>query len=168
MKINFFLIFNLLKLFLSILHNIAIILKGKPDIIIGFGGYTSIPTLIAAKILNKKIIIHEQNAVMGKTNRMLSKIADIVAVTFPRTKFAPKNAVYTGIPLRKKKKISNFKTKKKRIFIVGGSQGAKIFSKIIPELLKNFDKSLLKKLIIVQQARDDDLEEIKKNISHLK
>mgnify|MGYP001164199277 FL=1 len=168
LQINFFLIFNLLKLFLSILDNIAIILKRKPDIIIGFGGYTSIPTLIAAKILNKKIIIHEQNAIMGKTNRVLSKIADIVAVTFPRTKFAPKNAVYTGIPLRKKKKISNFKTKKKRIFIIGGSQGAKIFSKIIPELLKNFDKSLLKKLIIVQQARDDDIEEIKKKYQTLK
>ena len=168
LKINFFLIFNLLKLFLSILDNIAIILKRKPAIIIGFGGYTSIPTLIAAKILNKKIIIHEQNAVMGKTNRMLSKIADIVAITFPKTKFAPEKAVYTGIPLRKKKKISNFKTKKKRIFVVGGSQGAKIFSKIIPELLKNFDKSLLKKLIIVQQARGDDLEEIKKKYQSLK
>jgi len=168
LQINFFLIFNLLKLFLSILDNIAIILKKKPDIIIGFGGYTSIPTLIAAKILNKKIIIHEQNAIMGKTNRILSKIANIVAVTFPRTKFAPKNSVYTGIPLRKKKKISNFKTKKKRIFIVGGSQGANIFSKIIPELLKNFDKSLLKKLIIVQQAREGDLEKIKKKYQTLK
>ena len=168
LQINFFLIFNLVKLFLSVLDNMGIILKRKPDIIIGFGGYTSIPTLIAAKILNKKIIIHEQNAIMGKTNRMLSKIADIVAVTFPNTKFAPKNAVYTGIPLRKKKKILNFKTKKKRIFIIGGSQGAKIFSKIIPEILKNFDKSLLKKLIIVQQARDDDLEEIKKKYQKLK
>lgn len=168
LKINIFLIFNLLKLFLSILDNIGIILKRKPDIIIGFGGYTSIPTIIAAKILNKKIIIHEQNAVMGKTNRILSKLADIVAITFPRTKFAPKNAIYTGIPLRKKKKISNLKTNKKRIFIVGGSQGAKIFSEIIPELLKNFDKSLLKKLIIVQQARDDDLEEIKKKYKSLK
>ena len=59
LQINFFLIFNLLKLFLSILDNITIILKRKPDIIIGFGGYTSIPTLIAAKILNKKIIVHE-------------------------------------------------------------------------------------------------------------
>ncbi len=168
LEINIFLIFNLLKLFLSILDNIRIILKRKPDIIIGFGGYTSIPTIIAAKILNKKIIIHEQNAVMGKTNRILSKLADIVAITFPRTKFAPKNAIYTGIPLRKKKKISNLKTNKKRIFIVGGSQGAKIFSEIIPELLKNFDKSLLKKLIIVQQARDDDLEEIKKKYKSLK
>ena len=132
-QINLFLIFNLIKLFFSILDNIAIILKRKPDIIIGFGGYSSIPTLVAAKILKKKIIIHEQNAVMGKTNRILSKIADIVAITFPKTKFAPNNAIYTGIPLRKKKKITNFKTKKKRIFIVGGSQGAKVFSTIIPE-----------------------------------
>lgn len=167
LQINFFLIFNLLILFLSILDNIAIILKRKPDIIIGFGGYTSIPTLLAAKILKKKIIIHEQNAIMGKTNRILSKIADIVALTFPKTKFAPKTAVYTGIPLRKKKKISRFRNKKKRIFIVGGSQGAKIFSKIIPELLKKFDKSLLKKLIIIQQARDDDIEKIKKKYRNL-
>ena len=168
LQINFFLIFNLFKLLLSILDNIRVIIQRKPDIIVGFGGYTSIPTLIAAKILKKKIIIHEQNAIMGKTNRMLSKIADIVAVTFPNTKFAPKDAVYTGIPLRKKKKISNFKTKKKRIFIVGGSQGAKIFSKIIPELLKNFDKSLLRKLIIIQQARDNDIDEIKKKYQTLK
>jgi UDP-N-acetylglucosamine--N-acetylmuramyl-(pentapeptide) pyrophosphoryl-undecaprenol N-acetylglucosamine transferase len=144
------------------------ILKKKPDIIIGFGGYSSIPTLIAAKILKKKIIIHEQNAVMGKTNRILSKIADIVAITFPKTKFAPNNAIYTGIPLRRKKKIANFKTKKKRIFIVGGSQGAKVFSTIIPESLKKLNKSLLKNLIVIQQARDDDQMEIKKKYQILK
>ena len=168
LQINFFLIFNILKLFLSILDNIGVILIRQPDVVIGFGGYTSFPTLIAAKILNKKIIIHEQNAIMGKTNRMLSKIADIVAVTFPKTKFAPKNVVFTGIPLRKKEKIINFKTKKKRIFIVGGSQGAKVFSRVIPELLENFDKSLLKKLMIIQQVRDDDLEEIKRKYQILK
>ena len=167
-QINLFLIFNLIKLFFSILDNIVIILKRKPDIVIGFGGYTSIPTLIAAKILKKKIIIHEQNAVMGKTNRILSKIADIVAITFPKTKFAPNNAIYTGIPLRKKKKITNFKTKKKRIFIVGGSQGAKVFSTIIPESLKKLNKSLLKNLIVIQQARDDDQMEIKKKYQILK
>ena len=167
-QINLFLIFNLIKLFFSILDNIAIILKRKPDIIIGFGGYSSIPTLVAAKILKKKIIIHEQNAVMGKTNRILSKIADIVAITFPKTKFAPNNAIYTGIPLRRKKKIANFKTKKKRIFIVGGSQGAKVFSTIIPESLKKLNKSLLKKLIVIQQARDDDQMEIKKKYQILK
>lgn len=167
LQVDIFLIFNLIKLFYSILDNILIILKKKPDIIIGFGGYTSIPTLIAAKILKKKIIIHEQNAIMGKTNRMLSKIADIVAVTFPKTKFAPDNAIYTGMPLRKKKKITNFKTEKKRIFIVGGSQGAKVFSRIIPESLKKFDESLLNKLIIIQQARDDDLEEVKKKYQTL-
>jgi UDP-N-acetylglucosamine--N-acetylmuramyl-(pentapeptide) pyrophosphoryl-undecaprenol N-acetylglucosamine transferase len=167
-QINFFLIFNLIKLFFSILDNIVMILKKKPDIIIGFGGYSSIPTLIAAKILKKKIIIHEQNAVMGKTNRILSKIADIVAITFPKTKFAPNNAIYTGIPLRRKKKIANFKTKKKRIFIVGGSQGAKVFSTIIPESLKKLNKSLLKNLIVIQQARDDDQMEIKKKYQILK
>ena len=168
MHINLFLIFNLIKLFFSILDNIVIILKRKPDIIIGFGGYSSIPTLIAAKILKKKIIIHEQNAIMGKTNRILSKIADIVAITFPKTKFAPNNAIYTGIPLRRKKKIKNLKTKKKRIFIVGGSQGAKVFSTIIPESLKKLNKSLLEKLIVIQQVRDNDQMEIKKKYQILK
>ncbi len=166
-QINIFLIFNLIKLLISLLDNIFIILTKRPDIVIGFGGYTSIPTLLAAKILRKKIIIHEQNAVMGKTNRLLSKISDLVTITFPNTKFAPNSSIFTGIPLRKKKNIKKLKTKKKRIFIVGGSQGAKVFSKIIPECLKQFDKNFIDRLIIIQQARNEDIFKLKKNYKSL-
>ena len=67
---------------------------------------------------------------MGKTNRMLSKIADIVAVTFPRTKFAPKNAVYTGIPLRKKKKFQILKLKRKEYLLLEEAKEQKFFLKL--------------------------------------
>ena len=126
-QINIFLIFNLIKLLISLLDNIFIILTKRPDIVIGFGGYTSIPTLLAAKILRKKIIIHEQNAVMGKTNRLLSKISDLVTITFPNTKFAPNSSIFTGIPLRKKKNIKKLKTKKKKNIYCWWKSGCKSF-----------------------------------------
>ena len=167
LKFNFFFILNLLKLILSIFQNLIIITKHKPDLVIGFGGYTSIPSLIAAKLLRKKIIIHEQNAVMGKTNRLLSKFADVVATSFTYTKYAPSSAVHTGIPLRKKGKIRKIYSTKKRIFVVGGSQGAAIFSKIVPSSLEYLSKSLIKKIVIVQQARIEDIKLLKNFYSNL-
>ena len=78
--------------------------------VVGFGGYTSIPTILAAKVLNKKILIHEQNSVMGKTNRFLSKISTKIAITYKNTIFANKSAIFSGIPIRKLK----IKKKKKK------------------------------------------------------
>jgi len=72
-------LFNSLKIIHGILRSMILILIKKPDLVVGFGGYTSIPCLLAAKLLGKKILIHEQNSVMGKTNRVLSKISDKVA-----------------------------------------------------------------------------------------
>ena len=126
-QINIFLIFNLIKLLISLLDNIFIILTKRPDIVIGFGGYTSIPTLLAAKILRKRIIIHEQNAVMGKTNRLLSKISDLVTITFPNTKFTPNSSIFTGLPLRKKGILKKLKTKKKEYLLLVGVRVQKFF-----------------------------------------
>ena len=72
--------------------------------VIGFGGYTSIFPITLAKILGIKTLIHEQNAILGKANRFLSKIGTIVAITFKKTKYSPTNSKFTGIPVRKKNK----------------------------------------------------------------
>ena len=145
----------LFKIFMGFLKSIYLIYKFKPKLIVGFGGYTSIPTILAAKFFKIKTLIHEQNALMGRTNRILSKICNKTAISFKTTKFAKKDSCYTGIPIRlfKKKKIQK---RKKRILIVGGSQGAKIFSNIIPKILSNIPQNIKKQLFIIQQVRNED------------
>ena len=156
-KINPLLPIMLAKIILGFLQSLFIFIKHKPNIVVAFGGYTSIPPILAAKILKIKILIHEQNAVMGKTNRLLSYLTKNIAITFKNTKYAKNCSIHTGIPVRPKKTTSS-KSKLKRIFVVGGSQGAKIFSKLIPKLIKNFSSSAKKKLIVVQQVREEDIE----------
>lgn len=70
----------------------------KPDIVIGVGGYVTAPVIYAAKICKVKTIIHEQNSVLGVTNRFLSKYVDAVLVSFPDTVVKAKRVVYTGNP----------------------------------------------------------------------
>lgn len=164
---NILLIINLIIILLGISQNILLFLKNRPNLVIGFGGYTSIPSIIAAKILNIKIIIHEQNAVMGRTNKLLSKISDEITISFPSTKYAPINSKFTGIPIRKKKKIKKIISRKKRILVVGGSQGAKIFSEIIPQALDKLDNSTKKKIKVIQQVRNEDFSKIKKYYNSL-
>ena len=147
----------LVKIILGFLQSLLLFIKHKPKIVVGFGGYTSIPSILAAKILKIKILIHEQNAVMGKTNRLLSYLTKNIALTFKNTKYAKNCSIHTGIPVRPKKK-ANSKSKLKRIFVVGGSQGAKIFSKLVPKLIENLSSRSKKKLIVVQQVRKEDME----------
>ena len=157
LKINPLIPIMLAKIILGFLQSLFIFIKHKPNIVVGFGGYTSIPSILAAKILKIKILIHEQNAVMGKTNRLLSYLTKNIALTFKNTKYAKNYSIHTGIPVRPKK-MSNSKSKLKRIFVVGGSQGAKIFSKLVPKLIENFSSRSKKKLIVVQQVRKEDME----------
>lgn len=102
LKIPFF----LFKILTGFLQSISLIYKFKPTLIVGFGGYTSIPTILAAKFFNIKTLIHEQNALMGRTNRILSKLCYATAISFKTTQFAKINSYFTGIPVRpfKKKK----------------------------------------------------------------
>ena len=145
LKLNFLFPISIIKNIFGFLQSILIFIKYKPDIAIGFGGYTSIPSILAAKILRIKIIIHEQNAVMGKTNRLLSYLTKNIALTFPNTIYARDHSIHTGIPVRKKQQKHIKKTKSKRIFIVGGSQGANIFSELIPKIINNFSNTSKKK-----------------------
>ncbi len=151
----FKLIIGIFKILYGIVQSVLLIKKYRPDLVVGFGGYTSIPTILAAKIFKIQTLIHEQNAVMGKTNRLLSKICNKTAISFIKTKYAQQGAIFTGIPIRlfKRKKI---KKDKKRVLVIGGSQGAKIFSKILPKILSGIKEEYLKNLLIVQQTRKED------------
>lgn len=151
----FKLILGVFKILYGTIQSVLLIKKYRPALVVGFGGYTSIPTILAAKIFNIQTLIHEQNAVMGKTNRLLSKISDKTAISFSATKYAKRDAIFTGVPIRvfKKKKI---KKDKKRVLVIGGSQGAKIFSQILPKVLIGIKEEYLKNLMIVQQSRKED------------
>lgn len=167
LSFNILFLFNLTKIFFGVIQSILILIKKRPDLVVGFGGYTCIPTIIASKILMIKVLVHEQNAVMGRTNRLLSKIVDFVAITFPNTNFAPSNSKYTGIPVRKKMMLKKIKSNKKKIFIVGGSQGANIFSEIIPQAFSFFNNQLKNKIKVIQQSRPEDIDKLCEDFKNL-
>ena len=133
-----FLIKNFLlpfKIFYSTVKSIYILIKYKPDYVIGFGGYSSGPFLLISSILNFKTAIQEQNSFPGYTNRLLSKRVKLIFVAYNNLeKFFDKNTVLNlGNPIRKySKNISqdpfnyfNLDRDKKTILVLGGSLGAK-------------------------------------------
>ncbi|MCQ2965351.1 MAG: undecaprenyldiphospho-muramoylpentapeptide beta-N-acetylglucosaminyltransferase [Alphaproteobacteria bacterium] len=153
---------------IGIVQSICIILKIKPNAVIGFGGYASFPAAFASEILDIPLIIHEQNSVLGGANRFLARQSSIIATTFPKVKKIPENikTSYTGVPVRPEILSMNSlpypkNNDKFKLLIFGGSQGAKIFSKIIPEAIKLLPIEIKENLQISQQARSDDLNELK-------
>lgn len=128
------------------LHNLArgfwesliIVIKFKPDIVVGFGSIASLPVVFWAWLFRIRTVIHEQNVIPGKANRFLAKFVDMFAVSFDRTRQllggCPENTVLTGNPLRRglirvdrDKALERFGLAKDgfTLFIVGGSQGSK-------------------------------------------
>ena len=148
------------------------LLKNRPDCVIGFGGYPSVPYVLAAQILGIKTIIHEQNAVVGKANKLLSKLANRVIMSFEKVKGLPVSSktVYIGNPTRFEDEycIPNHEKNDEDdvfgILVFGGSQGAKVFSDEITDAICNISK--LKRLSIYQQARQEDIEKIKQKYSN--
>ena len=170
-KSKWFKIKSLIKTAIGIIQCMVLLLKTRPACVVGFGGYASFPCAMAAVLLGTDLIIHEQNSVMSRPNRFLSKYVAYVATSFKKTKYAPvgRKNVQTGMPIRKAiaelydkaypklNKNGNF-----NILVLGGSQGAKIFSEIVPQAIKNLDDKSQKRINIFQQCRNDDVESVKK------
>ncbi len=145
-----------------------LLLKLKPVAVAGFGGYPTVPPLLAATRLGISTLVHESNAVLGRANRLLSKKVNKVAIGFGETKHVGDVHVsVTGNPVRPdilKASIQNYPQRtvdaKFNLLVFGGSQGAAYFSEALPEackLLKDEERKLLK---IVQQARPEDKEQL--------
>ena len=166
----FFIIISLLQISISLIKSLLIILFQKPDVIIGFGGYPSIAPILAAKICFIPSIIHEQNAIIGRGNRILSKISNILALSFVNTKKVKKikNIIFTGNPVRKEfEEIgddndikSNF-YKPFTILICGGSLGASYFATELTSIICQLPEKIRREIKIVQQVRKEDLEFVK-------
>lgn len=135
------------KLFVALIQALIILLKFKPDIVIGTGGYVSGPVLFIAAMLRKKTYIHEQNSFPGMTNRILSKYVDRVFISYHESmnKFNKKSKVkYTGNPVRKafKENIDHIKRDEKnymKILSFGGSGGAKKINDLMLEIIQEFN-----------------------------
>ncbi len=143
---NFLCLFNNFFIFWKIIYNICLIIKKwKPDIVLGFGGYISFCGIFSAWLCRVLTIIHEQNAVVGKSNRYLYYISNKVIQAFPNT-FSDSNVVTVGNPIRDELlSISNpyirlfNRTGIINILVIGGSQGSYIINDVILKVVKNIN-----------------------------
>ena len=142
--------------------------KTKPALIAGFGGYPSYPSLSAARAMGIPILIHEQNSVLGRVNRLFAAQAKFVACGFERLDKLPPGAEgvkrVVGNPVRRAIKAVRDKpypdladTGPIDILVTGGSQGARLFGEVIPAAIAALPKEVRNRITIVQQAREEQL-----------
>jgi UDP-N-acetylglucosamine--N-acetylmuramyl-(pentapeptide) pyrophosphoryl-undecaprenol N-acetylglucosamine transferase len=150
------------KLMKATLECCKIVVKTKPDLVIGFGGYVSLPAGLAAKLLVKKLVIHEQNSVVGLSNKVLSYLTKHVFTAFPNV---ISNAVVAGNPLRAEfvnvdAPEVRFKNRAGplRILIIGGSLGAKFLNEIVPAAINLIPEQ--ERPIIMHQSGVNQFDEL--------
>ncbi len=159
---------NLARLGRGFVQSLGLILRRRPDCVIGFGGYASVPVLLAAQCLRRPTLLHEQNAVIGRANRFLMRGARLVALSFKETRLAEGLAQakrrYTGNPVRAS--IAALGTRGYRmqaagepfhLLVMGGSQGARALSNLVPEAVAALSDDRRRRLAIAQQCRIEDI-----------
>ncbi|PTW58808.1 UDP-N-acetylglucosamine-N-acetylmuramylpentapeptide N-acetylglucosamine transferase [Breoghania corrubedonensis] len=158
-------------------QSLVILRRLKPRVVVGFGGYPTFPPMMAARVLGIPTILHEQNAVMGRANRMLARFVTGIAQSFAETRLAEPFAAkagHTGNPVRPAV-IEDAKTsydppsldKSFRLLVFGGSQGARFFSEMIPDALAELDPTLRQRLALVQQCRPEDIDRVRARYDEL-
>lgn len=134
-------------------------------VVVGFGGYPSAPALLAALSQGRPTLIHEQNAVLGRTNRLLAGRVRAVASAFPTLEKAPAGVTprLVGSPVRAE--IAALfdqpyvaPTDRIRVLVTGGSQGARVLSETVPQALAALPPALRDRLEVQQQSRPETLE----------
>ncbi len=148
------------------------ILRGsRPDIVVGFGGYPSLPPMLAASWLGLPTLIHEQNAVLGRANRVLAPRVGTIAASFPQTERLRAadlaRTVQTGNPVREAiialrglPYVPPNGSGPVRLLVLGGSQGARVMSDVVPAALARLSPRLRSRLRVTQQCRPEDLERV--------
>ncbi|MBF8246704.1 MAG: UDP-N-acetylglucosamine--N-acetylmuramyl-(pentapeptide) pyrophosphoryl-undecaprenol N-acetylglucosamine transferase [Rickettsia sp.] len=157
--------------FFSICKIFYISIFKKPKMLIAFGGYTMLPNVISGILYRIPIILYEANSVLGKANRFFARFAKLILITYENTKKLDKkyeSKAYLISPLVsskniKQQKISNKQEKiaseKFTILVLGGSQGAKIFSKLVTEAITNL-AAYKDEIFIFQQAKKEDVDSL--------
>ena len=150
----------------------ALLLFGRlhPAVVVGFGGYPTIPPLLAAVLRGIPTIVHEQNGVLGRANRLLARRVQTIATGFrglladdPR--FATK-VIHTGNPIRPAVVEAAATPYQRadgplRILVFGGSQGARVMADVVPPAIELVPMAVRARLTVTQQARDEDIERVR-------
>ncbi len=152
--------------------------ENRPDAVIGFGGYPAFPALLAASSLDIPTLLHEQNAVIGRVNRLLAGDAAAIGVAYDEVdRLKPRHrdkAVVIGNPVREEiARLGELpfppfdEVAPLKILVTGGSQGASILGRIVPEGLGLLAPALRRRLQIVQQCRPEDIERVRGRYAEL-
>ncbi|MBF0325409.1 MAG: undecaprenyldiphospho-muramoylpentapeptide beta-N-acetylglucosaminyltransferase [Alphaproteobacteria bacterium] len=157
---------------MGIIQARALLKRVRPDAIIGFGGYASVPTMVAATMLGLPTVLHEQNGVLGRANRLLAGRVRAIATSYATVAhldlaWAAK-VTQTGMPVRPQ--IAALRdaaypaldaASPISLLVLGGSQGARILSEVVPAALKGLPEALRSRIRISQQCRPEDLDGVR-------
>jgi UDP-N-acetylglucosamine--N-acetylmuramyl-(pentapeptide) pyrophosphoryl-undecaprenol N-acetylglucosamine transferase len=151
----------------------------KPSAVVGFGGYPTLPPLLAARLSGIPTVIHDANAVLGRANRFLSRRVDAIATSLPgvldRDPSLKGKTTTVGTPMRPAilaaaaiKYSSPEPTGPFRLLVVGGSQGARVMADIVPGAIERLEPALWNRLILTQQVREEDMARVRAVYDRLK
>lgn len=149
----------------GVLSSLALLRRVKPAVVVGFGGYPTVPPLVAASLLGVPAILHEQNAVMGRANRFLAGRVGRIATGFALAradKAIRDKAVVTGNPLRPavieaaRRPFPAIEGGILDVLVTGGSQGARVFSDVVPAAIAALAPQERARIRLTQQARGED------------
>ena len=155
-----------LKIFYGVFQSLLWFKRNKPSCVVGFGGYPSIPAITAALIWRIPTILHEQNGVLGQVNKLFAKKVNFVAYGIAPKSLCSENSLYIGNPVRNS--VLKFEASPYippgdypiNVLVIGGSQGAKIMSDIVPAALSSLSEKNKKNLRVAHQARPEDKERV--------
>jgi UDP-N-acetylglucosamine--N-acetylmuramyl-(pentapeptide) pyrophosphoryl-undecaprenol N-acetylglucosamine transferase len=150
----------------------------RPSVVVGFGGYPTVPPLLAASLRGVPTVLHEQNGVMGRANRLLASRVTRIAtgfralarqhpqlqakITFTGNPLRPPVVAAAATPYRVPRSAARFD-----LLVFGGSQGAHVMAEIVPAAVKHLPEELRSRLRIVQQARPEDLDRVQATYQEL-
>jgi len=158
---------------------LKLIRRLKPAAVVGFGGYPTLPPLMAARLLGVPGIIHDANAVLGRANRFLSRHVSAIATSLPgvldRDPALAGKTTTVGTPMRPAilaaAAVSYVPPETGgpfRLLVVGGSQGARVMSDVVPGAIERLEPALSRRLILTQQVREEDMTRVRAVYDRLK
>ena len=169
---------GIFRLGLGLLQSWWWLKRHQPQAVAAFGSYASVPVGVAAGFLKLPLLVHEQNAVLGRANRMIAKRATGLALTFAETEHAEMMAedrhVITGNPVRPEIREHQGEAyqlpgegEPLEVLVIGGSQGARALSDVVPAALDRLSGRERSRLRLTQQCRPEDLERVEQAYKHL-
>lgn len=151
------------------------VVREKPALVFGTGGYATVAAILAARAGGTPTVIHEQNVLPGKANRLLSRVARVMLLTFDDSRkylpHAKARFVLTGMPLRTEVLAARAQVRTEDgtfgILVLGGSQGARILAEVIPGMLTAMEAEERARVRVVHQCRPEEVERLQRRYEKL-